>query len=454
MDLVMEAYFLHLAGVLLTFILKVTAGFVLCTALATLLSNPRHRFLTWLGFILASGLSWIATLADETFSVFSGTTVNSAMMPSVVGGEHLTVPAQWAMPVERIMLAIGGLYAVGVVVMVGAKLYKHLCLRAWLRHGRCPSPALDEMFQQVCREFNIRRCGLTVLPQVSSPATVYWWTPRVIVPEICEELATTTQLRNVLRHELIHTLRCDYLWASICDFLCSLLFFHPTIWNARKRLSMQRELACDLGVVEIHPGHRADYADSLARFVRLLMLHQPPSWGVDFVGAPSLLGTRIRYILSEPPQPPRWKRAFADTALVAAIMAFAGVLPALSISISFSPDQAPTTVVSPEGFNAATAQENVNRSKPVIRSHPTSIVESVQYQDTLTTLPLRNSVDTAGYFAEQRRPAQESISDHSQWRSASFATNPEMTRGRVDMADMGRIPAGRAERREHGRDKR
>ena len=347
--MLMEMYSLHFAGVLLTFMLKVTAGFVLCTALASLMPNPRQRFLTWLIFIFTSGFVWFTTLADEVIAFLASPGAASGRVTaSIAGGEHFTVPARWAVLVEGMMLAVLAIYAAAVVVRIGVRVYKHVRLRTWLRHARRPSPELEATFREVCREFNVRSCRLMVLPQASSPATVYWWTPRVVVPEICEQLAGTAQLRNVLRHELIHTLRCDYLWASLCDLVCDVLFFIPAMWTARNHLSMQRELACDLGVVESHPELRADYAASLARFMRLMMMDGPAlSFGIDFVPAPSFLGTRIRCILAEPRKEPRWKRVFADTAFVAAIVIFVGVSPALSISIDLSPDTAQSTVAVP-----------------------------------------------------------------------------------------------------------
>ena len=338
----MQPYSLHLAGALLTFILKVTAGFVLCLVLARLLPSPRHRFLTWLGFLLGAGISWVALLTDEAVSVLS-TAGRGAILWGAAAteqGEHLMVPASWGSWIVRIVVLLGASYLIGTMALLALEAYKHVRLRAWLHQGRQASPELMQVFQRLCGEFNIRRCDLVILPKVKSPATVYWWKPRVVLPEVCETLAGSTQLENVLRHELIHTLRCDYLWATLGDVLCALLFFHPAVWEARKRLVMQRELACDLSVVEAQPEHRADYADSLAGFVRLLMLQQSPSLGVDFAGQPSLLGARIRCILTEPEEVPGWKRAAADVFFVVFVVIFGSLSPSLTVSFAFSPEPA------------------------------------------------------------------------------------------------------------------
>lgn len=335
----MEPYSLHLTGVLLTFIIKVTAGFVLCLVLAYLLSNPRHRFLTWLGFFVGAGLAWIDMLAGEAVSIVSAARGGALLEATVAdAGKHLTVPANWGFWIARVTLALAAMYVAGATTLLVLEVHKHLRLRALVNQGQQPSPQLRRVFQRICCEFNIRSCRLLILPRIKSPATVYWWRPQVILPDFCEGLAETQELENVLRHELIHTLRCDYLWATLADLVCALLFFHPSIRNARRRMILQRELACDLAVIEVQPEHRADYADSLTRFVRLLIVQQQLSPGVEFLTPSSFLGTRIRCILTEPEKVPGWKRIIADVVFVGFVVIFGSISPALSVSLAVSPE--------------------------------------------------------------------------------------------------------------------
>jgi D-alanyl-D-alanine endopeptidase (penicillin-binding protein 7) len=383
----MQPYSLHLGGVLLTFVLKVTAAFLLCLCLTRVLRNPRHRFLTWLGLLVAAGVSWIALVVDEVVSVVFRGAVGASLTGAAanVSGEHVTVPASWNIWIARAAVVLTATYVVGATSLLAIHVFKHFRLRAWLKHGRPPSPALERTFQSLCGDFNIRRCRVLILPHVSSPATVYWWSPRVLLPEICEELVGSPRLGNILKHELIHTLRCDYLWATLGDLLCALLFFHPVVWHARKQLMMERELACDLGVIETHPEQRADYAETLAGFVRLAMLRRRAALGVDFAASPSLLTTRIHNILAEPAKLPRWKELVGDAAFVLFVMLFVSVSPALSVSLDFGVQASPSRrdALVNSGSRAVETRGLHRRHNRI----------GGKYSETLTGTPMANWVD-------------------------------------------------------------
>jgi hypothetical protein len=181
----------------------------------------------------------------------------------------------------------------------------------------------------------ISRTKLLVLPGLASPATAGWWIPRILLPEVCEQIGPTAQVADVLCHELIHVARRDYLWARLSDLICCLLFFHPAAWQASKAMALQAELACDQEVLEKRPGDRADYAGSLTYFVRLRMLQEGFSLGVDFAASTSL-GLRIRTILTTPQPAAWWKGCSRAIAGLSLITAFSFLAPLMALSVGFT----------------------------------------------------------------------------------------------------------------------
>jgi hypothetical protein len=179
-------------------------------------------------------------------------------------------------------------------------------------------------------------CELLVVPGLGAPATVCWWNPRILAPEVCDEMTGSLMLKGVLRHELIHVQRRDYLWARVSDLMCCVLFFHPAVWKARAQMRVERELACDQAVISANPDARADYAESLTHFVRLAMLEDRAAAGIDFASPATFLGARIHAILQENQRAPWWKMIFRAASSVALLTAFALLWPVLVVGLRFA----------------------------------------------------------------------------------------------------------------------
>ena len=332
---------LHFAATCLSYFLKVTAAFLACWLLNRLLVWPRHRFVVWMIFLVGSAAYWLELVIGEIRNVATRTVaVANAPSASPNSIHPLLLPLAWS---HNVVIAIEGLAALYVSVsflLIAASVWKHLRMGVLLRHAVEPSRSLSALFLDVCRDLRpahsrVSRTKLMVLPGLKSPGTAGFRNPRILLPEVCEQIGPTPQVADVLCHELIHVVRRDYLWAGLSDLVCCLLFFHPAVWKARKMMALQGELACDLAVLETRSGDRADYADSLAYFVRLRMLQEGFSLGVDFAASTSL-GLRIRTILTTPKPVAWWKmcsRAAAGLSLIAAV----GILaPFIGLSLGFA----------------------------------------------------------------------------------------------------------------------
>jgi D-alanyl-D-alanine endopeptidase (penicillin-binding protein 7) len=409
---------LHFAGILLNFFLRVALAYLACWLVNRLLSKPRQRFAVWMMFLLGSAAYWMALILGE-LRVFSAIKTEAGSVGDQAGAAHaLVVPLAWSHQILIAVQAVGLAYAAAALLMIGLTAVKHVRLRMLLRRAVEPSGALNGLFAEICRELGVSWAKLLILPGLKSPATAGWWNPRILLPEVCEELGPTPQVADVLCHELVHVKRRDYFWAGLGDLVCCLLFFHPAIWKARKSMALQAEMACDLAVVEARPGNRADYADSLTYFVRLRMLQEGFSLGVDFAASASL-GLRIRTILSTRADVPWWKRFSQTTAGVALLGAFGVLAPVLSVPLSF----------------AAPVSEQVPTQKPTqtIAQHA-RVVRRAQHRavtvgatpDTLTTLRTQAYVpETSAYTmssGSSARPGSESgEQDSPAWRETQPA---------------------------------
>lgn len=332
---------LHFAAACLSYFLKVTAAFFACWILNRLLVRPRHRFLVWMIFLAGSAASWLELVIGDIRQIAVRTAeLANASSQSANPAHALLLPVSWSHSTLIAIQSLGAVYVLISLTLIAITVWKHLRMRVLLGHAVEPSPSLSTLFLDVSRDLllaqsRISRTRLMVLPGLKSPATAGFWNPRILLPEVCEQIGPTPQIADVLCHELSHVARRDYLWAGLSDLICCLLFFHPGVWKARKAMALQGELACDLAVLETRSGDRADYAESLTYFVRLRMLQEGFSLGLDFAASTSL-GLRIRTILTTPRPVARWKacsRAAAGLSLIAAVAVLA---PFMALSLGFA----------------------------------------------------------------------------------------------------------------------
>src|SRR4029077_14584403 len=178
-----------------------------------------------------------------------------------------------------------------LLLRFGASFWK---LRTVLCASQPPSEALSALFESVRSGTPASRCELWLVPDLRSPAATGWWRPKVLLPQNVVPRLETQHLVDVLRHELMHVRRRDYLWDRLATLGCYVLFFHPAVWLVRRRLRWDRELVCDEGVVEGSDARRLEYATCLTTLASRGWLPDEKHVGpIDFLSLPSLLGSRV-----------------------------------------------------------------------------------------------------------------------------------------------------------------
>jgi beta-lactamase regulating signal transducer with metallopeptidase domain len=108
------------------------------------------------------------------------------------------------------------------------------------------SDALNRQFRTLAEEMRLKRKPrLLMCPENTAPMAVGFWDPAVLLPAKAFEDVPDLQLGHVLRHELAHVRRHDD-WANLVQqTVKAVLFFHPAVHWLSRRLTVEREIACD-----------------------------------------------------------------------------------------------------------------------------------------------------------------------------------------------------------------
>lgn len=158
------------------------------------------------------------------------------------------------------------IWLVGVLVQL-VRFGTHLRAVERLRARARPCPEhIRRRVRRVAGELGLRRTPATIVsPDLEIPSTFGVIRPTIVLPKAIDGWGAD-QLDAALLHELAHLRRGDYVTHLLAALVKAVYWVNPTVWYAGHRLEMERERACDDGVIvdRVDPVRYAEYLVSLA----------------------------------------------------------------------------------------------------------------------------------------------------------------------------------------------
>jgi len=322
------------------FLLKVTFAFGIVWAIGRLVTHANRRFVIWLCFLIGAGAYWISKLSVFLRHPEAHASSGSVPVHATAIWNTFEIPDAWSSPLSLAVRALVCTYLVILGYFLVTYIRKYMHLRWVLGFTSPPPDEIKGAFAFLAEDFGLPNCKLLMLSGITSPATIGWIRPIVLLPALCVE-RDLAETEDILRHELHHIRRHDFLLGSVAGLLQALLFFHPVAWYARRQLELERELACDLAVVADSPNRRIEYAECLVSFARSHEAGGLQPWGVDFAAASSYLKVRLSRILHEPKEQPRWLTRVRSVAILLLFAVFFDIQPALAVFFAYARTEAP-----------------------------------------------------------------------------------------------------------------
>ena len=390
------------------FLLKVTFAFAVVWSISRLVDRPNRRFLIWLSFLAGAGTYWIwlaiRLVSDERAP---GTAQHTPAYATSIPPGVWQIPASWAFSLNVALRGVGILYLMVLSYFLVSHIREQVQLRWVLGFGCIPPSDVAETFQRLAESLQVGKCRLLLLTGITSPATLGWIRPTVLLPTLCLE-QDSSELEDVLRHELHHVRRRDFLFGRFAAPLRALLFFHPAVWYAFNKIQFERELACDLAVVSESPARRVKYAECLIRFARLNVEGEQKPWGVDFASPSVQLTARVHSILTGPKKSSKWLLCLRATSGIVILVGSLTVLPSLAVVLSYvqqrigQPQKVSFHIVHRYGKTRTRAAKKDRLS---VSSEPTKVTANASTVDELA------GPDRTAYAGSPEKPSGRVRSD-------------------------------------------
>jgi beta-lactamase regulating signal transducer with metallopeptidase domain len=188
----------------------------------------------------------------------------------------LALLQRWALPVW-----FSGVFFLSLRLVLG---YRHAFqLR---RRGKPASDSIASVVERLVRSMGVKgRVGVLISSLAETPSVVGWLRPVILLPAATLMGLTPLQLEAILAHEIGHIRRYDYLVNMLQMVVETLLFYHPAVWWASRRIRVERELCCDDLAVQFS-GNALRYARALTTLEKLRL--RSPAVAMASTGGPLL----------------------------------------------------------------------------------------------------------------------------------------------------------------------
>jgi beta-lactamase regulating signal transducer with metallopeptidase domain len=336
--------------------------------------NSGARFAVWFCALLAVAGVPLASLVTK------GVPVTKAVHSEII------LPGSSAVAIVVFWILIAALATLRIFV----GLWK---LRR-LRSGSLPllasnlTPAIQEI---VARFQSTRQVAVCTSSAVGIPTAIGFFRPVILLPEWVLQELSEEELKVVLLHEFAHLRRWDD-WTNLAQKLVrTVFFFHPAVWWIERRLSLEREMACDEMVLAETENPQA-YAECLVSLAEKSFVRRGLALAQAMFGHARGTSLRLAQILNG--SRPNSSRAFKPALGLAMAAAAFGIvtLPGLPKLIAFE-NATPAPIIA-----AASAPETMPQlPKPAVIPAALRIAET-----PVTTAATRKNARAARIYHPAR----------------------------------------------------
>ena len=269
--------------------------------------NSVTRFAVWFSALMAIAI--LPLFAGSFGSHVAPSPFAAAVRPAV------TLPGTWALYLFGAWIAVAAWHLAGI----GRGLW-HLCTLR--RSCVAIDPAtLDPLVQNtLARNQSPRQIALCTSDLAQVPTALGLVKPAIVIPAWVMRELSPSELNQILLHEIAHLRRWDD-WTNFAQKLVkAIFFFHPAVWWIEKKVSLEREMACDDAVLAETASPRA-YAECLAHLAEKTLIQRSLAFAQAALGKVRQTSLRVAQILdaNRPTGDGRsWKPAVSLVAVFAA----------------------------------------------------------------------------------------------------------------------------------------
>ena len=260
----------------------------LITAVSKTMRSSRKSLLA--SILAIGGFAWFLFTLVSILYKAENAVIGSAGLLNLDGNEQLNDWLYRTLPLASLLYIV--LLVFPLLQFVRNYRYVHVIRK----YGLTKATVDWRMFvKKVAAQMGIKKPVLIWVSElVTSPVTIGYFKPVILVPLAAVNHLSTQQLEAVLLHELAHIRRYDYLLNLILKFAQSILYFNPFVKAFVKIVEREREKSCDEMVIQFQYDPYG-YASALLELEKVN--HLPKTLAVAAGGKKNDLLHRVEWIM-------------------------------------------------------------------------------------------------------------------------------------------------------------
>ena len=196
--------------------------------------------------LITGFIFFIYTFVSFYGNHLSGQAILSSSILNMEGNSQLTNWLQKILPIASV------LYLLLLMLPVAHFIRNYRYVQVIRQYGLAKADVQWRIFvNKVAARMGIKKpVHIWISEFVSSPVTIGFLKPVILVPLAAINQLSSQQMEAVLLHELSHIRRFDYLINLVINFIQTILYFNPFVKAFVKIVEREREKSCDEMVLQ------------------------------------------------------------------------------------------------------------------------------------------------------------------------------------------------------------
>jgi len=264
---------------------------------------------------------------------------------------------------------------------------------------------------------------LLVSEYAATPMLIGVFHPTIVLPK---KTYSNEQLQSILLHELAHMRRFDVAVKWLMLLACTVHWFNPLVWVARREIDHACELSCDEAVISsLDTYGKQRYGDTLISIASIQNIPMPVL-STTMCAEKRALKERLSAIMKS-------KRHTKRTLLLSAILLLAVTLTACAVAAGGNLDSAPT----PEPPPASQAPIDVPEFPPADQTlTPDDVLENSATSEEREEPPANPPVQPTEAQPSEAQYWTTTLTDRGTF---TFSPAPEITAGELIVVRVGTV---------------